>query len=138
MLRDSDLIKIRQRSAWDEEGKKWSIPSFILTEKKTEVSFPTINGKQRVEQARDERGVLFEQTITATAEKPFQQYGAVGSNANSVYASKAQDPLVSASQHFQTKSDFGAKSGMQSASKENSYCESAMLGDRRSKYHQMS
>jgi hypothetical protein len=55
MLRDSDLMKIRQRSTWNEGRKEWAIPVFLLSEKKAECSFPNINGKQRAEQLRDER-----------------------------------------------------------------------------------
>lgn len=49
MLKESDIYKIKQKSAWDEFRKEWTVPAFILTDKKQDVSFPTINGKQRVE-----------------------------------------------------------------------------------------
>jgi hypothetical protein len=49
MLKDSDQYKIRQKSSWDENTKTWYIPNFIIGEKKTNVAFPTINGKSRVE-----------------------------------------------------------------------------------------
>jgi len=57
MLKESDIIKIKQRSVWEENKKEWSIPSFILTDKKSDISFPTINGKQRVDQVRDDRHI---------------------------------------------------------------------------------
>lgn len=57
MLKESDIFKIKQRSVWDESKKEWSIPSFLLTEKKSDISFPTINAKQRIEQQRDNRSI---------------------------------------------------------------------------------
>lgn len=55
MLREADIYKIKQRSSWDESRKEWTVPAFLLQDKKTDVSFPTINARQRVEQVRDER-----------------------------------------------------------------------------------
>jgi hypothetical protein len=48
-MKDSDIHKVRQRSVWNENSKEWQIPSFILSDKKAEISFPTIGGKQRVD-----------------------------------------------------------------------------------------
>jgi len=45
MLKESDIYKIKQRSGWDENKKEWTVPAFLLTDKKADVSFPTINGK---------------------------------------------------------------------------------------------
>jgi len=36
------------------------VPNFILTDKKTDITLPTINAKQRVEQCKDERSVQFD------------------------------------------------------------------------------
>ncbi len=55
MLKDSDLFKIRQKSAFDEGRKEWTIPNFILSDKKTDITLPTINAKQRVEQSKEDR-----------------------------------------------------------------------------------
>jgi hypothetical protein len=49
MMRDSDLAKIKQRSVWNEGRKEWVIPNFIISDKKSEIQFPTINAKQRVD-----------------------------------------------------------------------------------------
>jgi hypothetical protein len=49
MLKETDIFKIKQRSMWDEGRKEWSVPHFILQEKKSDVTFPTINGKSRVD-----------------------------------------------------------------------------------------
>lgn len=57
LLKESDIFKIKQRSSFDESRKEWTIPSFLLNDKKTDVSFPTINGKQRVDQMRDDRAI---------------------------------------------------------------------------------
>lgn len=60
MLKESDVIKIRQRSAWDENKKEWSVPHFFVNDKKADAAFPTINGKQRVDQVRNERDIAFD------------------------------------------------------------------------------
>lgn len=57
MLKESDLFKIRQKSVFDEGKKEWTIPNFILSDKKTDITLPTINAKQRVEQSKEERQV---------------------------------------------------------------------------------
>lgn len=57
MLKDSDLFKIRQKSVFDEGKKEWTVPNFILTDKKTDITLPTINAKQRVEQTKEDRNV---------------------------------------------------------------------------------
>ena len=61
VLKEADLAKIKQRSVWSEGRKEWSIPAFLLQEKRSECQFPTINGKQRAEQLRDERELKFTQ-----------------------------------------------------------------------------
>lgn len=60
MLKDSDLFKIRQKSVFDEGKKEWTVPNFILTDKKTDITLPTINAKQRVEQTKEDRNVQLE------------------------------------------------------------------------------
>lgn len=60
MLKESDIYKIKQKSSWDENRKEWTVPNFLLTEKKQDVTFPTINGKQRTEQVREERHIQFD------------------------------------------------------------------------------
>ncbi len=57
VFKEADIFKIKQRSSFDENKKEWTIPVFLLADKKSDISFPTINGKQRVEQARDERHI---------------------------------------------------------------------------------
>ena len=49
MLKESDLYKIKQKSAWDDDTKSWRIPVFTIGERKADVAFPTINGRQRAE-----------------------------------------------------------------------------------------
>lgn len=34
MLKDSDIYKIKQKSAWDEGRKEWTVPAFLLSDKK--------------------------------------------------------------------------------------------------------
>ena len=60
MLKESDLFKIRQKSVFDEGKKEWTIPNFILNDKKTDITLPTINAKQRVEQTKEDRNVQFD------------------------------------------------------------------------------
>jgi hypothetical protein len=49
MLKDGDVFKIKQKSQYQEERKEWIVPHFIISEKKQDVAFPTINGKSRVD-----------------------------------------------------------------------------------------
>jgi hypothetical protein len=49
VFKESDIFKIKQRSNFDENKKEWTIPVFLLADKKSDISFPTINGKQRVD-----------------------------------------------------------------------------------------
>lgn len=55
MLSENELYKLHQRSKWDEEKNDWLVPQFQFNLKSKDISFPTINAKQRVEQAKDER-----------------------------------------------------------------------------------
>jgi len=59
MLNEQDQYKLRQRSSWDEDTRDWTIPLFILNKIQDEVAFPTIGAKARVQQAKDERTLLF-------------------------------------------------------------------------------
>jgi hypothetical protein len=36
------------------------VPYFLLTDKKADMAFPTINAKQRIDQVREDRSVTFE------------------------------------------------------------------------------
>lgn len=65
-MKDSDIHKARQRSVWNENSKEWQIPSFILSDKKAEISFPTISGKQRVDQAREDKSIVFDRDGSPT------------------------------------------------------------------------
>ena len=47
VLKESDLMKIKQRSVWNEGQKEWSVPSFLIQDKKADCNFPTINGRVR-------------------------------------------------------------------------------------------
>ena len=59
MLNENDQYKLKDRSAWDEDTREWTVPLFILNKKQDEVAFPTIGAKARVEQAREERDLFF-------------------------------------------------------------------------------
>ena len=54
---------------WEEERKEWTIPSFILTDKRSDISFPAINAKARVEQMRDDRSVKFDRDDSNSGDK---------------------------------------------------------------------
>ena len=77
MLTDTDLYKIKQKASWDESTKEWQIPFFLVKEKgKGEVQFPTINGKARVEQHRQDREVEFKpESTTHSGRSVGRQFG---------------------------------------------------------------
>ena len=55
MLTENELYKLQSRAKWDDERGDWSIPLFTFNPKSKDISFPTINAKSRIEQAKDER-----------------------------------------------------------------------------------
>ena len=55
LLSENELYKLHQRSKWDDEKGDWTIPYFTFNIRNKDIQFPTINAKQRVEQAKDER-----------------------------------------------------------------------------------
>jgi hypothetical protein len=57
MLSENELYKLHQRSKWDDERGDWNIPLFTFNPKAKDISFPTINAKQRVDQAKEEREI---------------------------------------------------------------------------------
>ena len=57
LLSEHELYKLHQRSKWDDERGDWSIPMFTFNPKAKDISFPTINAKARVDQAKDEREI---------------------------------------------------------------------------------
>ena len=57
LLSENELYKLHQRSKWDDEKGDWTIPLFTFNPKAKDIQFPTINAKQRVDQAKDEREI---------------------------------------------------------------------------------
>lgn len=55
LLSEHELYKLHQRSKWDDERGDWAIPMFTFNPKAKDISFPTINAKARVDQAKEER-----------------------------------------------------------------------------------
>lgn len=55
LLTENELYKLQSRAKWDDERGDWSIPLFTFNPKSKDISFPTINAKSRIEQAKDER-----------------------------------------------------------------------------------
>jgi hypothetical protein len=49
LLSENELYKLHQKSKWDDERGDWSIPLFTFNPKAKDISFPTINAKQRVD-----------------------------------------------------------------------------------------
>lgn len=61
LLNENELYKLHQRSKWDEEKGEWHIPYFTFNPKAKDISFPSINAKQRMEQAKEEREIMIEE-----------------------------------------------------------------------------
>ncbi len=59
VLNENELYKVRDRARWDEERNDWKIPWFYVNHKEEEIAFPTINARDRVQQARGENEVTF-------------------------------------------------------------------------------
>lgn len=55
LLSDNELYKLHQKSKWDDEKGDWHIPLFTFNAKNKDIAFPTINAKERVQQAKEER-----------------------------------------------------------------------------------
>ena len=121
MLKDSDLFKIRQRSSWNEETKEWSVPHFLLTDKKTDVAFPTINAKQRVDQVREDRSVTFDRAGSDVGSHK-SWFGNLGGHSNvkpapqTVYdgmMNDGEERIPSGEeQYFWTKNEFREKASV--------------------------
>ena len=58
MLSDHELFKLHNKAKWDDEKLDWQIPLFTFNPKGKDISFPTINAKQRVDQIKDERELV--------------------------------------------------------------------------------
>lgn len=63
LLSENELYKLHQRSKWDDEKGDWTIPMFTFNLKNKDISFPSINAKQRVEQAKDERELNIQEDL---------------------------------------------------------------------------
>ena len=47
LLSENELYKLHQKSKWDDERGDWTIPLFTFNPKAKDISFPTINAKQK-------------------------------------------------------------------------------------------
>jgi len=55
LLSEHELYKLHQRSKWEDERGDWAIPLFTFNPKAKDISFPTINARARVDQAKEDR-----------------------------------------------------------------------------------
>ena len=69
LLSENELYKLHEKSKWDDEKEEWKIPFFAFNPKSKDLSFPTINAKQRVEQVKDERELFIDDNKTAKKEE---------------------------------------------------------------------
>ena len=60
LLSENELYKLHQKSNWDDEKLEWKIPYFAFNPKAKDLSFPTINAKQRVDQIKEDRDMTFD------------------------------------------------------------------------------
>ncbi|CDW75636.1 kinesin motor domain containing protein [Stylonychia lemnae] len=60
LLSENESYKIKQRSQWDENKQDWKVPLFFLVPYQKDVQFPNINAQSRVNQAKDDRDIQFE------------------------------------------------------------------------------
>jgi len=58
LLNDEQIYKIKEKTQWDEERRKWNLPPFQIKQK--EISFPKLgNAKQFVREELDNHEVQF-------------------------------------------------------------------------------
>ena len=89
LLSENELYKLHQRSKWDDEKGDWNIPLFTFNPKAKDISFPTINGKQRVDQMKDERVIdIKEADHSDNADADFRKAGNFNGNTNNNKRSK--------------------------------------------------
>lgn len=108
LLSDNELYKLNEKSKWDEERGEWTIPMFTLNSKSKEISFPTINAKQRVEQMKEDRDIFFDegQIIKDKPEDKFKQNNIPMSKRPNENARKGGKSLVDYSEeHFSIAND---------------------------------
>ena len=63
ILNENELYKLRQKANWDEDFQDWTVPLFIFNSKEHNIAFPDINAKMRVEQSKEERELVFTDSI---------------------------------------------------------------------------
>lgn len=139
ILKDSDVFKIKSRSTYDEGRKEWSIPSFLLNDKKADVSFPTINARQRVDEMKEQRQLQFEDDDSGSQGRKLGNFHGNSTATDSIYPSGKKTRLDD-DKAYQTKSDFGGGQTRISHHKDVSPTQVTqggsmdMIGDRRKSY----
>lgn len=79
LLTDNELYKLNEKAKWDEEKLDWQIPYFSFNHKSREVSFPTINAKQRADQLKEDRDLIIDENQTnPDREESFRKQGNFG------------------------------------------------------------
>ncbi len=82
-LSGTELEKIRSKSHWDENRSEWRVPMFYLNPNKgeKEVQFPTINGQSRVNHAKENRELDFnDENDTSSVGPKGDEEDAIGGN----------------------------------------------------------
>ena len=107
MLSESDRIKIRQKSSWDENSKTWQLPYFVVHERKGDITFPTINGQQRVEQHRRDQQVKVEAASCRDEMSQGRQFNGLGADATAESAGQSR------TRNFNSRINTNHKSSME-------------------------
>ena len=75
MFDQSHLFKLHQKAKWDDEKQDWQIPLFTFNPKGKDISFPSINAKQRVDQMKDERELHIQEDGASVDHSEFRKNG---------------------------------------------------------------
>ena len=83
LLSDNELYKLHQKAKWDDEKGDWHIPYFTFNPKNKDIAFPTINAKERAQQAKEDREIDIHGDSThqdKSEETQFRKQGNFSSN----------------------------------------------------------
>lgn len=71
LLTDEQLYKIKEKTEWDEEKRKWRIPAFVIKQK--EIQLPKLgNARQFVQEELENQDVVLTQFSDSQATSPYQ------------------------------------------------------------------
>lgn len=72
-MTDEQVYKIKEKTEWDDERRKWRLPPFIIKQK--EIQLPKLgNAKQFIQEELENQDVHFTQDSDGFNNTPYQQH----------------------------------------------------------------